>query len=448
MEKQSKKVINNKGFTLVELLIAITILVVIVVPILASIVTSMKVNKKSDDLLNETAVAQTFMEGMQNMKLEEIAEQFSDVTNAGAALSFLPAGMGGTVHKEYQNSFTLNNGSYVFQKSTTGNVYTFGVKDVVYDNKKYDVKVTLDASDYYRTATPSPELYNDKLYVDIADYDSDYDGLYVQNSTINADLCAELALRCVTANNYKTADDIEQEADRTITLNINSKPSVTPLAGNAPVIEAGVNYKLEIPESYVGSTVKNSDSQEFNALYKNTKNTDKKPRNIYLLYNPNYNSVSSHERDHIVINNPENIPVTVYVIKQSSIEEYNQRSAEAKYRVDIKVVEGAKGSEYATKIRTNVGYNLYDLLKTNIYKEETQQARLEYECAGTSYTEDIYTTAEKIVGGSNETVRIFKAKVEVYKDGSYASNFGGAPLATLDSEVSGSAASVTATTTP
>lgn len=431
MEKQRNKKMNNKGFTLIELLIAITILVVIVTPILASIVTSMKVNKKADNLLNETAVAQTVMEGMQNMSLEEIAEQFSDVTNAGGSLSFLPSGMGGTVHKEFQSSFTLNNGSYVFNKLTTGNVYTFGVANVVYDNKKYDVRVTLDASDYYKEATETVEKYNDKLYVDIADYDSDYDGLYVQSSNINTELCSELALRCVTANNHKTADDIAEEADRTITLNINS----TPVVGTTDsLIEVGVNYRLEIPQEYVGSTVKNWDSQEFNALYKNTEDTSRKPRNIYLLYNPNYNSVNNHERDHIVINNPENVPVTVYLIKQSCVEDFKQSAAETKYRVDIKVVEGVKGSDYVTKIRTNVGYNLYDLLKTNTYREEPLQARLEYECAGAPCTEDIYIATEKITGGSNETVRIFKKKVEVYESGSYANNFSGAPLAVLDSE--------------
>ena len=431
MEKRRKKKVNNKGFSLIELLIAIAILAVIVTPIFTSIVTSMKINKPADDLLNETAVAQTVMEGMQNMTLEEIAEQFSDVTNAGAQLSFMPAGMGGTVHKEFQNSFTLNNGTYVFNKLTTGNVYTFGVADVVYDNKKYDVKVTLDASDYYKTPTETTEKYNDKLYVDLADYDSKYDGLYVQSSNVNSEMCSKLAVKCVTANNQKTADDIAEEADRIITVNINS----TPVAGSTdPLIEAEVNYRLEVPQEYVGTGVDNWEGQKYTGLYKNTKDTSVKPRNLYILYNPNYNSVNNHIRDHIVINNPNNIPVTVYLIKQSCVEEFEQSASETKYRVDIKVVEGAKGSEYATKLRTNVGYNLYDLLKTNTYKEEILQAQLVYECAGASYPEDIYAITEKITGGSNETVRIFKKKVEVYPSGSYANNFSGAPLATLDSD--------------
>lgn len=431
MKNQRSKKMNNKGFTLIELLIAIAILAVIVTPILKSMITSMKVNHKADDMLNETAVAQTVMEGIQNMTLEEIATQFSTTTNAGGQLSFLPSGMGGTVHTEFQNSFTLENGSYVFNKSTVSNVYTFGVADLEYDNKKYDVKVILDASDYYKKASETTEKYNDKLYVDLADYDSDYDGLYVQSSNINSELCSKLAVKCVTANNHKTADDIAEEADRTITLNIDS----TPVVGSFDeLIEVSMNYKLEVPQEYVGTGVKNWEDQNFNALYKNTEDTSRKVRNVYVLYNPNYSSVNNHMRDHIVINNPNNIPVTVYLIKQSCVETFEQSASETKYRVDVKVVEGAKGTEYATKLRTNIGYNLYDLLKDNTYREETLQAHLEYECAGASYPEDIYTATEKITGGSNDTVRIFNKKVEVYPSGSYANNFSGAPLTTLDTE--------------
>ena len=118
MRKQKDKNLNNEGFTLVELLIAVAIVAVIVTPVLAAITTSMRVNKKSDDLLNETAVAQTFMEGIQEMTLEDIARQFSQTTNPGNILDFLPSGMivsTGTAltdHKEYQSSFVEKNGEF------------------------------------------------------------------------------------------------------------------------------------------------------------------------------------------------------------------------------------------------------------------------------------------------------------------------------------------------
>lgn len=439
MKNQRNKKLNNKGFTLIELLIAVAIVAVIVAPVLTAITTSMKVNKKSDDLLNETSVAQTFMEGMKDMSLEEIARQFSQTTNPSGTLDFLPTGMVGTNHAELQNSFVLQNGTYVFQKSAN-NSYIFAANDVQFDNKTYDVKVTLDATDYYKEPSETDDKFNDKMYVDIADYDSDYDGLYSESANVNAELCSELAVRCVTANNQKSADDIAQEAERTITVNVES--TVVP-SSTEPLIEIGVHYKLKIPKAYVGEVEngaeeKDTDSniafRKFDAIFKNKEDTTKKPRNIYILYNPNYYSTSAKIREHIVINNPENIPITVYLIKQSSVEESKLSALESNYRMDIKVVEGLKGTEYATKLRTNLGYNLYDLISANTYRKELQQVKLAYECAGASNTEDIYTVSDKITGESNETVRIFHKRVEVYPSGAYANNFSGAPLTTLSSE--------------
>lgn len=433
--------VNNKGFTLIELLIAVAIVAVIVAPILSAITTSMKVNKKADDLLNETAVAQTFMEGMKDMSLEEIARQFAQTTNPVGTLDFLPTGMVGTAHDEFQNSFSFQDGAYVFQKSAT-NTYVFTADSVKYDNKTYDVKVTLDATDYYKNAAAgeTTDKYNDKMYVDIADYDSDYDGLYSESANVNSELCSELALNCVTANNQKSADDIAREAERTLTVNIESKNVPT---DPQPLITIGVSYKLKIPKSYVGEVDNGAEEREsdkniavrkFEAIFRNKEDTTKKPRNIYLLYNPNYYSTTAQLREHIVINNPDNIPVTVYLIKQSSVEEYKLSALESNYHMDVKVLEGVKGTEYATKLRTNLGYNLYDLITANTYKKEPQQAKLAYECAGASATEDIYTASDKITGESNETVRIFQKKVEVYPSGAHANNFSGIPLTTLSSE--------------
>lgn len=441
MKNQRNAKLNNKGFTLIELLIAVAVVAVIVAPILTAITTSMKVNKKSDDLLNETSVAQTFMEGMEEMSLEEIARQFSQTTNPNGTMDFLPAGMVGELnHDQYnQNSFVLQNGVYEFQKSAN-NIYTFAANNVQFDNKAYDVKVTLDATDYYKEPADANDKFNDKMYVDIADYDSDYDGLYSESANVNKELCSELAVRCVTANHHKSADDIAQEAERTITLNVES--TVDPLSPE-PLIEIGVHYKLKIPKAYVGEAdngaeEKDTDSniafRKFEAIFKNKEDTTKKPRNIYILYNPDYYSTSAKIREHIVINNPENIPITVYLIKQSSVEESKLSALESNYRMDIKVIEGVRGAEYATKLRTNLGYNLYDLITANNYREERQQVKLSYECAGATTTEDIYNASEKITGESNETVRIFHKKIEVYPSGAAANHFSGEPLTTLSSE--------------
>lgn len=433
MKNQKDRKLNNKGFTLVELLIAIAIVAVIVAPVLHSMTTSMRVNKKADDLLNETAVAQTVMEGINNRSLEEIAFEFTGLNPN--PLKFFPDGFGGTAHKELTpaaggSSVSLVDGNMKFQK-LSGHVYSYGIKDINYDGKRYDVKVTLDASKYYKAPGDPDDKYNDKEYVDISDYDSDYDALYVQSATVNAEMCRKLSTKCVTAGNNKTADDIAEESNRTITVKIEKG---TAPDGTDSLITVNVNYKLEIPQDYVEEHAKNYEEQNYVSLYSNKKDTSLMPRNIYILYNPNYNSTNTHKKDKIVVENTDNIPVTVYLVKQNSVEASKLEGLENNYHVAIEVKEGTKGADYATGFRTNIGYNLFNLLKKNEYKEIPMQGRITYDCNGSVSEADIYSDTDVITGKSNETVRIFKKTVEVYPNGAYDGNFSGSPLATLSSE--------------
>ncbi|MCM1160018.1 MAG: type II secretion system GspH family protein [Roseburia sp.] len=74
---------NDKGFTLVELLIAVSILAIAVVPMLANFVTSSKVNSKAKVTMNGTIVAQNIMEGISAYGVENTIIQLEHVWDAG-----------------------------------------------------------------------------------------------------------------------------------------------------------------------------------------------------------------------------------------------------------------------------------------------------------------------------------------------------------------------------
>ena len=74
--KQHKK-LNNKGITLVELIISITILMLVSGTLLSAFVVSMRMSKKSRDLHRATTVAQNVMEGIKLKSAEELAYQFN-----------------------------------------------------------------------------------------------------------------------------------------------------------------------------------------------------------------------------------------------------------------------------------------------------------------------------------------------------------------------------------
>ena len=68
---------NNSGFSLVELLIAVTILAIIVIPLMHLFVTSTKINVKSRETLRSTTIAQDIMEGCKAYDVPELQEQFN-----------------------------------------------------------------------------------------------------------------------------------------------------------------------------------------------------------------------------------------------------------------------------------------------------------------------------------------------------------------------------------
>ena len=84
------KSLNNKGLTLVELLIAIVVLAIIVVPLLHAFITSARINAKSKEKLRLTQIAQDIMEGLKAYTLEDIAYEFN-YPNSGS-ISEHPSG--------------------------------------------------------------------------------------------------------------------------------------------------------------------------------------------------------------------------------------------------------------------------------------------------------------------------------------------------------------------
>ena len=85
---------QNKGFTLVEVLIAITILAIIVAPLLHAFVTASRTNAKAKQLMKATTLAQNVMEETKANSLEEIARQFNgyqssnSLSSLGSAFTF------------------------------------------------------------------------------------------------------------------------------------------------------------------------------------------------------------------------------------------------------------------------------------------------------------------------------------------------------------------------
>lgn len=201
---------KNKGFTLVEVLIAVAVLAVLTVPLLANFVTSSRVNLKSKRVMNATAVAQNIMEGLSSYGVENSIIQLENTNATPFKLFFMPDDMqplnwgranianttsvdasGNTIYTPtyitdryqdndnqpllkmdslgpavYVDSTHTIDGSYtpkyITEKSTNNwifkpdedlHAYMFWMKNVEYANEKYDILLTFDANTYRGTDT-------------------------------------------------------------------------------------------------------------------------------------------------------------------------------------------------------------------------------------------------------------------------------------------------------
>lgn len=157
----------NAGFSLAELLIAVTILAIIAIPLLHMFATSAKMNVKSRQTLQATTVAQNIMEGLKAYTLEEVQTQFGP-----------PEGYTGGSYYYPENGFYIINSDLIqggvrdLTKDMPGytqgsEVYYFGIENVEIQGAAYDAFIRLDASTYgseSRESTGDSNALHDKEF--------------------------------------------------------------------------------------------------------------------------------------------------------------------------------------------------------------------------------------------------------------------------------------------
>ncbi|MDD3138993.1 MAG: type II secretion system protein [Lachnospiraceae bacterium] len=367
---------NNKGFTLVELLVAIAILAIIVGPLLHGFVTATKVNSKAKKQLEENTVAQNVMEELKAAKI-------SDYVSAN---------------------------NFVYDTTLKKYIITYPNQDV--NGHLYDARILLDANAYKKQNVTDVDMYNDQAVANISDMDILRDAFYVQNADQDRTCAGEIA----TKRNAGTWSNYIDVMNRTVTIDISSVGS-----GADNVTNVKVTYQY----SYSTTTVTTSSKVYDNA------DTDGQLRAIYLFYTPLYASKQGAVKDNIVINNDKEVPVTVYLVKQETGDS-TQAANELLYRVGVNVKEDADGSSGSswkevgsttsflatTQIRTNIGYPLSANASTAEISAIANQPVLRYDRAAAVETDTAKVKSilrYNTINGPATKDRIYDATVEVYK---------------------------------
>ena len=145
--KSRRLQLNNKGVTLIELIVALLILGIIVVPLMSLFTSAARTNSDNSKRSDADIVAQNVMEAVKVYGLEKTAEQVYNYNpaNAGSKVLGLRAEDKEDVSSSYYNDKFHQNDA---------NIYEYVLKGVKEGDHQFDVKITFD-SNYTIMVTPT-----------------------------------------------------------------------------------------------------------------------------------------------------------------------------------------------------------------------------------------------------------------------------------------------------
>ncbi|MCM1282452.1 MAG: prepilin-type N-terminal cleavage/methylation domain-containing protein [Muribaculaceae bacterium] len=382
MKKERSKKINNGGFSLIELLAAITILAAIFIPLMHSFVTATRTNTKAKRAMEATTAGQNVFE---ELKANTVADFMADAVNSGQT-----------------NTGKLD---------SEGNaIYTqWGEVDRTVNGISFRVKVTLDPQDYTTQTPPvgvvSPAAtdYNSAGWSQLSSLSKPDNAFLILQADDASKAADELALQMPGTAKQDILDGLERRIDLSISHGAVSGVSI---------VKASVTY------TYNSVSFLSMDQQE---IYNNGTELTNELKNLFICFYPMYNnSGRTSPTETITVDNTlSNYPVGVYVIRQASNPSAVQ---ESRYSVGLDIKEAprnlaevdADGNKvYVTKVATNLAYT-----DNNYTNNELQ---LTYN--GVSYLagyrlSEVLDISEAGSGGLARVdydVRIYKATIEIYE---------------------------------
>lgn len=424
-----KKRTNNRGFTLVELIIAVAILALVIAPLVANFIQSSKMNLQGRKSLNAMNLAQDIMEGMSGYTADEVVKIVADVDTDTTGTKTL---VGSILPNSsvYDDITTLSNpGDQVVKYELENVVTTAGARN------EYDVKITLNP-----TGNEHKE-FNDKKYANISEINQYYDAVYTHDPSETDSMINELYL---ASNRAVQKDAFKGKIQRTFTIDIANDGTET-----AP------NYRVSVRRDYeaVTSLAATAGLTSEPPKYANSPNISRMgegqlPRSVYIYYqgieNASYNDTP--RLDNILINNTTGKEITVYLIRAqeegvASNIAYNQtygcnveimsedmmgnRDTNVHVVSNLRYDLSAENMRYNFRTQTEEGVLLdeeqikYPLddegnkVTTSAYKKE----RATYKYNGAVVTESLYQSNFSDGYASAKKNALYKVLIEIYEKG-------------------------------
>ena len=411
-KEKGQQLNKNAGFSLLELLIAVTILAIITIPMLHMFVTSARINGKSRITLRATVLAQDIVEGLKAYHIDEIQDQFNGVEDFEMLNTSVIAG--DCTYKEDVD------------REKPGKYY-FVLKNAKLENSRFDVLISVDATGYVEGASPTRFPLNVK---DVAKVTStEKNSGYTQKKQWIDSMHEEILKEIQDPNNLgipKTAQDFNIAGlsyKRTINIKLYDDGTFTDDEGNIIIkTNATIYYMYEFSyggKSYTYSYPSAGDPNPCGNFEGN---------NFYLFYYPLYGA----ESDKIVFECKQSKALNLYIAKQvdEAMSDAELNAAEKAYKAVVNIEDPSK--DHFT-IRTNLGTNIVnDTFLESIHGNAKVPGWVTYQQNGATMVNklDIFDLGgirdkEHGADGDNDAITefIYDIIVEVYEQGAADTGF-------------------------
>lgn len=422
LPQENKK--NNKGFSLVEMLVALAILAVILFPIINNLAVSSRMNLKSKRIQEATVLGQNMLEGLKiESNFSDVAKQLLYSRDATFDL-FTVADISGMTCQQVEETPTgfesVAEASVLPVRDATGAIidysfkenterkYVFELKKIKYNNVDYCARITYDASVYSNNIDVTGNI-NDKDMPIIHAVATDYNAVITQGYR---DKWAESTLLdhynkwfskykdpSIGEMNTQTNSTIEDNMMRTFTITMDYDA-----VSGKYIVKAELLYTLS--EALI------SDNPEYE-IYRNYSDTLYSGEfatleNVYLFYTPNL--IQGSDTIKVINNLPgDKAGITFHLVEQTQTVKYGTYNEKmASYRVNFYLSEPDDPSLPAApnkEFKTTMKHNLASSLPKTI-----QEAVIDFKINAT----DVINT-QAFISVDEKKTRLYDITVDIYQ---------------------------------
>lgn len=394
---------NNKGFSLVEIIIAAAVFVIIAVPVINGFVSAVATSGNAKVKMQATSAAQNIME---ELVITSISDVVADDVNWEAWNRDASGNLVAATNRTEADLF--------IKKDATG---------IDMGGNTFDARITLDSTGYdYDPSTFSspadvPKTSNSHDVVSVENINYKCDAYYVDEKDVTASIvpASGATVESTFRNMGVSETQLALGFDRIIQIDVvtsgtipsESDPTINV---NCPKVDVTYIYKCGTKEVIM------DDSEVFNSL-----NTKEQLRNMYLFFK----TPDNVKQDTIQFNNLENFPVTLYLVKQDG--ENNDVTVEIRENNPQGYTNWDTDSTFVadTKLRSNFGWFIseddtdnslivYYKRKNRIIRSNNpvsfNKAKLEQALKCSNYI------------GTGLYDRMYEVKIEIFKHQSETSN--------------------------